>query len=132
MHYQTGPGTRRSWPATVEHLPDANLKATVTIPRGGPGVRNVCTGLTVTLVAGAVAPAAVTVKAHLIDGPSGGSTYLWSTRLGLPAIAGSTSGVARAGRWVGTEDTSMTLEFEIAGGANVFESVAMEGHTELG
>lgn len=133
MSYQTGPGNgRRQWALPIVHRPGANAQATITVPAAGANARNVCTGFTVTFVAGATAPTAVTVKAHLIDGISGATTYLWGTTLGLPNVAGAVNGVARPGRWVGTENTPMTLEFDVAGGANTIESVSMEGHTELG
>jgi hypothetical protein len=129
----TGPGTRRAWPSPTGHAPAANTKATITVPAAGNDTRNVCTGLTVTLAAGAVAPSAATVKVALIDGVAGATTYLWGPHtLAIAAIAGALNGISRGGRWTGSENTAMTLEFEAASGANTIQSVSMEGHTEQG
>lgn len=94
-------------------------------------MRNVCTGLTVVLVAGASAPTATTVSVALIDGAAGGTTYLWGPHnLGIPAVAGATNGiVVEPIRKPGSANTAMTLEFSAAGGANTIESVSMEGET---
>ena len=115
---------------TVHHVPAANTVATITQAAAGAGVRNVCTGLTVMLVAGATAPTAIQVSASLIDGAAGGTTYLWRAVLSCPATAGATTGVALSGLWLpGTANTGMTLEFSAAGGANTVESVSMSGTT---
>lgn len=113
---------------TKTHGPAANTPATCTQAAAGAGKRNVCTGLTVMLVSNTVAPAAAAVVVRLIDGASGGTTYLWEMRLSLPATAGAASGAVRENLFiVGSPNTAMTLEFSAAGGANTFESVSMEG-----
>lgn len=112
---------------SVAHTPGANAQATITQATAGIGKRNVCTGVTITFVAGATAPTAVAREVYLIDGAAAGTVYKFKTTLGCPAVAGVTSGVARTGVWVGSPNTAMTLEFESAGGINTIESVAMEG-----
>lgn len=112
------------------HEPAANTQGTITQATAGAGVRNVCTGLTVTFAAGASAPAAVQVAARLRDGSSGAGTILWAVVLSLPATAGASTGVTRSNLWIkGTANTAMTLEFSAAGGANTIQAVALEGTT---
>ena len=121
-------GSGTIWVAA--HVPAANTVATVTKAAAGAGVRNICTGLTVTLAAGAVAPAAVQLTVALIDGAAGGGTYLWRTQVALPAVAGAITAFVRSGTLLaGTANTAMTLEFSAAGGASTFESVSMDGTT---
>lgn len=121
-------GGSSAWQAT--HTPAANTQATITKAAAGAGVRNVCTGFTVTLAAGASAPAAVQVFASLIDGASGGTTYLWRSAISLPAVAGAITSFVRSDLWLpGTANTALTLELSAAGGANTVESVTMDGTT---
>lgn len=115
---------------TASHVPAVNTVATVTKATAGAGVRNICTGFTVTLAANTTAPSAVQVTVSLIDGSAGGTTYLWRTQITIPATAGAITGFVRSGIWLpGTANTAMTLEFSAAGGANTFESVSMDGTT---
>lgn len=119
-----------SW--AVHHLPSANVQATITQASAGGSIKNVCTGFSVTLAAGATAPTAIQVSVALIDGASGGTNYLWRSVISLPATAGATAAFVFGRRWdVGTAATAMTLEFSIAGGANTIESVSMSGTTTL-
>ena len=112
------------------HVPAANTQATATQAAAGDGKRNVCTWLTVTLAAGATAPAAVNVSVSLIDGATGGTTYLWRMTLSLAAVAGQSNEFGLSGLWlVGSQNTAMTLEFSAAGGLNTFESVSFGGTT---
>lgn len=112
------------------HRPAVNTQATITISAPGAGYRLVCTGLTVVLTAGTSNPSANVVNVSLIDGASGGSTYLWGAVLGVPATAGLVSGIARHGLWIGSADTALTLEFAGAAGTNTFESVSIEGFVQ--
>lgn len=123
--------TTSDWSAN--HNPAANTKATCTRAAGGAGVSNVCTGFTVMLVAGASAPTATTVTVALIDGDTGGTTYLWGPHvIGVAAVAGATNGIARQNLWrKGSANTKMTLEFSAAAGSNTLETVSMEGTLEL-
>ena len=121
-------GTAVVWTAT--NVPAVNTTATVTKASAGAGVRNICTGLTVTLAAGTTAPSAAQITVALIDGAAGGTTYLWRTQISLPATAGAVSAFVKSGCLIyGTAATAMTLEFSAAGGANTFESVTMDGTT---
>lgn len=120
--------TANIWSA--HHVPAANNQATITKAAAGAGTKNVCTWLTVKLVAGASAPTAINVSVSLIDGASGGTTYLWRATISLPATAGADNGIALSNLWMpGTANTAMTLEFSAAGGANTVESVSMGGTT---
>jgi len=136
VHLRGADGSSQAvvWPppaasfANSQHAPAANTKATITRAAAGAGKRNVCTGLTVTFCAGATAPTAVQVSVALIDGASGGTTYLWGPHvISLPATAGAMNGIARDGLYIpGTANTAMTLEFSAAGGANTIEAVSFE------
>src|SRR3990167_4228949 len=70
---------------SAHHVPAANTIATITKASAGAGVRNVCTWLTVKLVAVATAPTAANTSVSLIDGATGGTTYLWRATISLPA-----------------------------------------------
>ena len=118
------------WYAT--HVPATNVVATITQASAGGSTRNVCTGFTVSLCAGATAPTAVQLSVALIDGATGGTNYLWRSNISLPATAGAISAFIRTNGWfVGTAATAMTLEFSAAGGTSTFESVSMSGTTTL-
>ncbi len=115
---------------TAIHVPSANTQATATKASAGAGVRNVCTGFTVTITGGTTAPAAFQGIVSLIDGASGGTTYLWRSSIALPAVAGAQVTVIRGHLWLpGTAATGMTVEFSAAGGVNTVESVSLEGVT---
>lgn len=121
-------GGSTQWTAT--HVPAANTQATVTKAAAGAGVRNVCTGFTVTLAAGTSAPSAVQISVALIDGATGGGTYLWRSVIALPAVAGAVTAFVKSHCWLpGAANTAMTLEFSAAGGANTIQSVTMDGTT---
>lgn len=103
-------------------------QATATQAAAGAGKRNYCTGLTVIAQAGGTAPTAATVTVALIDGPSGGTTYLWGPiAIGVPNIAGAMNGAAPHGPWVGSANTPMTLEFSAGLGSNTLEAVTFSG-----
>ena len=111
-----------------QHNPAANTKATITRAAGATGVRNVCVGFTVSIAATATAPTAVQLTVALIDGASGGTTYLWGpTVISLPATAGATTAFVVGTCWkMGGLAKQMTLEFSAAGGANTLESVSLD------
>ena len=113
------------------HRPAANTQATVTIPAPGAALALVCEALTVTLVAGASAPSAVTAQVSLINGASGGTDYRWGTTLGIPAVAGATNGASTKGDWWASENTALTCEFSAAAGANTLESVTLHGRVAI-
>lgn len=116
---------------SAHHIPAANAQATITKASAGASTKNVCTGLTVALASSSTtAPAAVQLTVSLIDGATGGGTYLWRTVISLPAVAGAVSAFVLRGLWIpGSDATAMTLEFSAAGGANTIESVSMTGTT---
>lgn len=111
------------------HAPAANTRATFTQAAPGAGYRNVLTGFTVILAAGATAPVAATVTVAVIDGVSGATSYIDGPHaMSIPAIAGAMSGVTRSGLDKrGSANTATTIEFSAAGGANTLESVSIEG-----
>lgn len=130
QHVRAGHQSAASNVWTAIHVPAANTQATVSKAAAGVGIRNVVTALTATIAATATAPTAVNVTVNLIDGATGGTTYLWRMTLSLPAVAGETRGVQKNNCWLpGTANTATTLEFSAAGGANTIESVSMEGIT---
>lgn len=120
--------TGTNWTST--HVPSSNTKATTTKAANASG-KNVCTGFTVSIVGDSTAPAATSgLIVSLIDGDTGGTTYLWRSYISLPAVAGAMLAIVRTGLWIeGSTNTKMTLEFSAAGGANTLESVTMEGTT---
>jgi hypothetical protein len=114
---------------TQTHVPATNTQATKSQASAGSGKRNVCTGFTVTLAAGASAiTAAAPLTVMVVDGSSGGTTYLWRSYINIPAVAGAQVSIVRTGLWlVGSQATAMTIEFSAAGGTNSYESVTMDG-----
>lgn len=119
---------------SVVHVPSAGSQATITKAAPGPGMRLVCTNITVTVAQAngdATAPTATGVVAVLIDGASGGTSYLWAAAFGVPAVAGFGNGACpQAPMWLeGTINTAMTLEFRTSGGAHTQMVVTMSGTT---
>src|SRR3972149_6013358 len=110
------------------HAPVADTVATATQPAPGEGKRNICTGFDCSLCAGTTAPAAFTGILRLIDGASGGTTYLWQMRFSLRADAGAMVGISKHFKKpiAGSVNTAMTLEWSAQPGANAFESVSFE------
>lgn len=122
------PSGEVSWIATNQ--PAANTRATVTKAAAATGIRNVVTAITVMLVATATAPTAVQLRVDVIDGASGGTTYLWQAPLALTATPGASTGIVLDNLWLGgTPATALTIEFTVAGGANTVEGVWMSGVT---
>lgn len=120
------PMVPRTW--SVTHAPAANNVATITQAAPGANLKNVVTGLCVTFAAGAIAPAAVQVTAHLRDGATGAGTPKKSWVLALPATAGAMAGLVRNKLWIEmTSNTVTTLEFTAAGGSSTIEAVEMDG-----
>ncbi len=122
----TGQGGLSSW--TVNHHPNAATQATITQAAPGSGRTNVVTSFVATFVAGASAPTAGSVSFAIIDGVSGGTTYLLGPiELGIPAVAGATNGIVISGLSIaGTANTATTIEFS-TGYASTKESVSMQG-----
>jgi hypothetical protein len=114
---------------TAEDTPAVNTKATC-VKAATADKRHVCTGITVSLAAGAVAPTAVQLSVSLIEDAGGTPSTRWSAVLALQAVAGDRCGVTRP-CWIPATavNKSLTLEITADGGANTYESVAMEGIT---
>jgi hypothetical protein len=112
------------------HVPATATQATATRSAGGAGIRHVCTSITATLSAGTLALAAgAPLVVSLIDGASGGTTYLWRSIIDIPAVAGQAYTIALSGLSLfGTAATAMTFEFSAAGGTNSFQSVCFTGY----
>lgn len=115
-------------PWTAHHAPAADAKATVTkaAATAGSGLRHVCTGIAASIAANG-APAQTVLYVNLIDGASGGTTYLRRVALVLVATAGVNWTYSAEGLWlVGTAETGMTLEFS-ALLTNTTQCVSMSG-----
>jgi hypothetical protein len=111
------------------HKPAISTQATITQGAGAGSVRNYCTGLTVTMSAGSVAPTVpvTPIFVSLIDGASGGTNYLWQSVISVPSVAGTCFSIYLTElNCIGSAATAMTLEFSAAE-TNVFESVSMQG-----
>ncbi len=135
LRLQNGSELSTDW--RVNHAPTANTQATATqgavattVPASGL-TRNVCTGITVAIGGGALAPVAKQVNVAVIDGVSGATTYLWGPMpITIPAVAGALNGYVCIPMFeIGTPYTAMTIEFDAAGGANTVEAVWMTGTT---
>lgn len=118
--------TSKAW--SKGHRAGENTKATISKALVS-GQIHVCTGLTVTLCSDGTAPTAALVTVALIDGATGGTTYLWGPHdLSVPAVAGVPNGISRTALFIpGTTGTAMTIEFSAAAGAHTYEAVSMEG-----
>ena len=89
------------------------------------GVRHVCTGISISVSAGATAQTPVVV--NLRDGATGAGTILASWA--LSTIANSTTGLNLAGlNIVGTAGSAMTLEFAATTATAVVGSVNLFGY----
>jgi hypothetical protein len=115
---------------TIFNDPAVNTAATISKAAGTGGAVHVADCVTATLVANTTAPAAIVVTAVIRDGATGVGTILWSADLGLTATAGlSSAPMQLCGLNInGTANTSMTIEFTAAGGANTFETVGLTGY----
>lgn len=122
----TAVGMCGNW--SINHTPAANTQATIT-RAAVASQRHVCTSITASLI-GLAASAEATVLINLRDGATGTGTILWSTRLLVAGTTGTETGISLSNLSIfGTANTAMTLEFETAGGASTFESVALTGYT---
>lgn len=111
-------------PWDIEHVPLVNVQATIAQATAGVGLRNVMKTAAFVFAAGATAPTAATIEIEILDGV----TVVWQLTISVPATAGAMNGVALSNLNIyGTADTSMTIRFSAAGGANTFESVAATG-----
>lgn len=112
---------------SVSHTPVADTQATITIPAGGEGVHNVITSFCFNLVAdGTKTITAANVSAFVIDGATGGTTYLFDETentgtAGMPAVRMTGLNL------VGSANTATTLEFS-ALTANAIQSVNATYH----
>lgn len=119
-----------AWIATP-HVPAISTQATTTKASAGAGIKNVCQSITVTLCSGVTATTVgVPLIVSVIDGASGGGTYLWRSRIQIPAVAGAITTFIKAfpAGLTGTAATAMTVEFSAAL-TNGYQTVAMEGIT---
>lgn len=98
---------------------------TISKAAGAAGVRHVCTGISISVSAGATAQTPVVV--NLRDGATGAGTILASWA--LSTIANSTTSVQLTGlNIVGTAATAMTLEFAATTATAVVGSVNLVGY----
>ena len=112
----------------ISHVPAANTQATATKAAGTGAQRHVVRSIAFTLAS--TAAAAAQVVCNVIDGASGGTTYLWRGQLAITATADDESLIVLSGlNIIGTAATGMTIEFAAAGGANTLETVSATGYT---
>jgi hypothetical protein len=108
---------------SVTHAPGANTQATIS-KAADVGGRHVVTSITGSITG---TGASSLIHLELIDGASGG-TAIWS--MAFEIAAGDHEEIALSGlNIVGTKNTAMTLEFDAAGGAATFQSVALTRYT---
>lgn len=114
----------------ITNVPATATKATISKAAGGAGVRHVASALTVTFAVGSsLNTAAAPLTVSLIDGASGGTTYLWQSIINLIVLIGQTYTITLSDlALVGSANTAMTLEFSAAGGTNTYQSVALAGY----
>lgn len=116
---------------TFVHSAGANVQATATRAAGAAGVRHVARSIAASFIAQSPAPAGITVEVNLRNGASGAGGVLWQGRLTIQAVAFDRNPpILISGlNIVGTAATAMTLEFNIAGGANTFQTVSASGYS---
>lgn len=120
--------TTRPGDWAITHTPAAATQATISRAAGAAGVRHICTGISATLI-GLAASAEATILVNLRDGATGAGTILASWRLLVTGTTGSETGIALTGLNIpGSAATAMTLEFAAAGGADTFQTVALQGY----
>jgi hypothetical protein len=107
-------------------------QATATRAAGTATQRHVCTGVSIVVSGGPVAPAAQTLTFNLRDGATGAGAVLASWTIGVEAVAGKSVPINLSGLEIaGSYATAMTLEGSAAPGANTLESVVLAGFTGL-
>ena len=110
-----GPG---NW--SVVHTPAAATQAQAIKAAGATGVRHVCTG-----VSGSIATAG-TAQTPLEVRIKDGTTIIWSKKVSCPA--NSFAAIDCPVSLVGSEATSMTLEFAAAGVAASEQDLTLMGY----
>lgn len=116
---------------SITHTPAANTQATIS-RAATASTRHVCTSISATLSA-QVAATSGDVQINLRDGATGAGTILWSQTArvgGASSLSADRAIFLLSGLSIfGSVNTAMTLEFSAAGGANIFESVALTGYS---
>lgn len=112
----------------VYHAPAAATRATITYPTLG-AVRLVCRSITACLVCDGTAESAARFV-YLRDGASGVGPILWAGVLRGGANANGNIFISGL-NIVGSENTSMTLEFDSAPDAGHNQTVALTGYIAL-
>lgn len=108
----------------LSHAPGANTKATVT-KAAVVGKRHYCVGIIATTV---TTGAAASNDVWLNDGATGGAALL--AAFSMAATSALPDRVALAGLNIeGSVNTAMTLEFNVAGGATIYQRVTLIGYT---
>lgn len=116
--------------AVLTNLSTAGAQATASVAALTGGGKYIVTGFCFSIGASSsTSIAAVTVGANVIDGASGGSTFLWRELLTVTSTGGS---VFRNGlNLVGSTNTALTVEFS-GGISNAFEAVNLTYHRLAG
>lgn len=113
---------------SITNAPAVAVRATITRAAGGAGVRHVARSITASTSMNNGFIGDLPLLATLRDGTSGVGAILWSSRLQLSANFPFGFPVALSGlNIVGSINTAMTLEFDVAPAAFSSESVALTG-----
>lgn len=114
----------------VTSAPAANTVASASKAAGGAGVRHVLTGLQAKIVGGTTAPAAIQVTVNVRDGATGAGTILAAFTMVLAAAIAAKDEINLTDlNIVGSANTAMTVEFNVAGGLNTFECASLQGYS---
>jgi len=106
---------------SVVNVPAAATQASAVKAAGAVGVRHVCTGISVSFAAGAANEAARTIS--VLDG----ATVIWSQQIAV--LLSDSKQVNLTGlSLIGSAATSMTLQFDAAGGAGSEQAVTLMGY----
>lgn len=95
------------------------------------GVVHVCHGFSATLAVGAAAPIAGVYDVFVRDGAPGVGSILWAEGIAISASPGDRARVGMSGLDIpGTAGAAMTVEFNGAPQANVYQRVSMSGYSQ--
>lgn len=113
---------------TLLATPAAATQATATKAAGTNGVRHVIDGIVASFATGATAQATA-VKLLIRDGAAGAGQIIFAIQVILPANSVWTPSFDSL-HIVGSPNTALTVEFDVAGAAGTFESFTATGHDE--
>ena len=106
-----------------------SAQASATVVAGSTGIRHIATGATFSM-ATAVQLAVTTIGLAIIDGATGGTTYLWRAVANVSSN-GMTMIASPALNLYGSAATALTAEFS-AGISNASQMVTLTYHDTMG